>query len=232
MTTIFLVDSDLHFTNTIRSYKKDHVKKIIAMCENEKIDALICPGDLTNDGWDGANLCGWYYGGKQDQLTPLKEQYVEPLDSHLSVYLCAGNHDYYVPRPYIVHPVLKYIRQRHGAQQYSFDINDLHFICLDRYPDSAGMSFLKQDLLKHHYKNIIIFFHYNFTGELSDWWSEKEKDNFYDEIKGHNIVALLVGHHHISIVTEWRGYKVIMGAGGAFAKCTYTAGNLQVELVE
>lgn len=230
-TTTFLVDSDIHFTDTIRSYKSDHVKKIIDLCQTEKIDALICPGDLTDDGWDGANMCGWYYGGKQDQLTPLKEQYVEPLDKHLPVYLCAGNHDYYVPRPYIVHPVLKYIRQRHGAQRYSFDINDLHFICLDRYPDILGMSFLRLDLLKNSDKNIVIFFHYNFTGEMSDWWSEKVKSEFYSVIQGYNIVALLVGHHHISVYTQWRGYKVIMGAGSAFAKCTYKNGELDVEFI-
>jgi predicted MPP superfamily phosphohydrolase len=229
--TTFLVDSDLHFTNQIRSYKKNHVEKIINLCQNQNINALICPGDLTNNGWDGANMCGWYYGGKQDQLTPLKEQYVKPLEYYLPVYLCAGNHDYYVPRPYIVHPVLKYIREKHGAQRYSFDINDLHFICLDRYPDKESMKFLKRDLSEHQNKNIIIFFHYNFTGEMSDWWSNKTKDKFYDAIQGYNIVALLVGHHHISIYTQWRGYKVIMGAAGAFAKCTYKDGDLKVEFI-
>jgi len=229
--TTFLVDSDIHFTNTIRSYKSDHVKKITDLCQREKINALICPGDLTDSGGNGAHIFCWYYGGRQDQLTPLKKQYVEILDKHLPVYLCAGNHDYNVPRPYIVHPVLKYIRQRHGAQRYSFELNDLHFICLDKCPNKEGMAFLRRDLKENVGKNIVIFFHYNLTGDYSDWWSIKEKEDFYATIKDYNIVALLVGHHHISTLTEWKGYKVVMAAAAAFAKCTYADGELNVEFI-
>lgn len=232
MKTTFIVDSDIHFEHEIKQYKSNHVKLITDLCQTEKIDAVICPGDLTNNGWNGANLCGWSYGGDYDQLTPLKEQFVEPLERHVPVYLCAGNHDYYVPSPYIVHPVLKYICQKHGAQRYSFDINDLHFICLDRYPDSKGICFLKRDLEKHKHKKIIIFFHYNFTGPFSNWWSNKNKEKFYDTIQNYNIIALLVGHHHISKQLEWKGYKVIMAAASSFAKCIYEDGEFDVEFIK
>ena len=217
----FLVDSDLHFRRNIRNDKLDHVKKITNLCNQEKINALICPGDLTNNGWNGKHILCWYYGGKEDQLTPLKKQYVDILSQKLPVYLCGGNHDYYVPWPYITHPVINYIKERHGAKYYSFDIQTLHFICLDRYPDKYGIKFLQKDLEKYKDRDIIIIFHYNLIGPYSNWWKENEKEIFYNTIKNHNIIALIVGHWHTSRVDEWKGYKVIYGAGSKIAKCTY-----------
>lgn len=231
MTTKFLVDSDLHFRHHITDYKKNHVEKIIKECDKEKIDALICPGDLTNNGWDGSHLLCWKYGGDVDQLKPLKEEYVKPLEKHLPVYLCHGNHDKYVPRPYIHHGVLDYIKKKYGGLRYSFDINDIHFICLGLYPDEDGLRFLKNDLIKNTNKNVIIFFHYNLVGSYSDWWSNSEKEDFYDTIKNYKIIGLLVGHHHISKVDNWKGYPVILSAYESIAKCTVTNGNITVRFI-
>ena len=33
--------------------------------------------------------------------------------------------------------------------------------------------------------------------------------------------GILVGHNHDSYVGDWRGFKVICGAGSGFALCTY-----------
>ncbi len=218
----FLVDSDLHFKdNVIRKAKYDHVQNITDLCQKQTISALICPGDLTNNGWDGSKFLFWKYGGKEDQLTPLKEQYVNPLSKLLQVYLCGGNHDYYVPWPYIVHPVLDYIKEKHGSQRYSFDIDVIHFICLDRCPDKAGIKFLKEDLKKNSDKIIIIFFHYNLTGKWSDYWSEKDKEKFYNIIKYYNVKALIVGHSHISRTSQWKGYLVISAGSKQIALCRY-----------
>jgi len=226
--TKFLVNSDLHFNSDIRNRKKFNVEKIIDLCEKENIDALLCPGDLTNNGWDGSNFLCWPYGGPHDQLTPLKQNYVNPLSKHLPVYLCAGNHDYYVPWPYWHNGVLNYIKNLHGNQRYSFDIKDLHFICLDKYPDEKGIKFLKKDLENNFNKNIILFFHYNLTGKWSDWWTDEEKDIFHNTIAPYNIKAICVGHSHISKVTRWRGYKIIAGAGSKIAKCVYENNEIEV----
>jgi predicted MPP superfamily phosphohydrolase len=227
--TTFIVDSDIHFKHQIKPYKSNHVEKIIELTRKEKINAVICPGDLTDNGWDGKHLFCRKYGGDYDQLTPLKTQFVEPLEKYVPVYLCVGNHDYYVPKPYIHHGVLDYIIKKHGALIYSFDINDLHFICLGKYPDKSAIKFLKQNL--HKDKNIIIYFHFNLDGPWSDWWTVAEKDVFAQTINGYNIIALLVGHCHISQITEWRGFKVVMGAAESFAKCTWKSGELDIKFI-
>lgn len=229
----FLVDSDLHFEHEIKSYKRDHVNKIKKLCETDKIDALICPGDLTENGWDGSHLFCWKYGGEYSQLAPLKEQYVEPLEKVLPVYLCHGNHDEYVPKPYLKHGVIDYIKKRHGDKRYSFDKKDVHFICLAKYPDKDSIKFLKKDLEENCDKDtpIIIFFHYNLVGSYSDWWTDEEKETLYETVCGYNIIAFLVGHHHVTFQTEWKGYKVVTGAAAALSKCTYKDGELTVEYV-
>lgn len=225
---VFVVDSDIHFKHEIKNYKADHVQKITDLADKEKVDALICVGDLTENGWDGKKSLCWKYGGDYDQLTPLKEQYVKLISKKMPVFLCAGNHDYYVPWPYIHHGVLEYIKDKHGAQRYSFDLGKLHFICLDRFPDDESVSFLKKDIVKHKDQDMVIFFHYNPTGPWSDWWSDKDKERFYEIIKDYKIKALLVGHWHISQTTEWKGLKVIMAGGRQLAKCTYD-GEINVE---
>lgn len=231
MTITFLLDSDLHFKYGIIEYKSDHVNKIIEQVSKEKIDALICAGDLTNNGWDGSHILCWKYGGEYDQLSPLKEQFVEPLEKHLPVYLCHGNHDKYVPRPYIHHGVLNYIKKRHGGLMYSFDINDIHFVCLGMYPDKKALEYLKKDMEKNLDKNVVIFFHFNLVGQYSDWWSDEEKENFYNVIKNYKIVALLVGHIHISKIYNWKGYPVIVSSHRSIAKCSITNGQITVNFI-
>ena len=231
MSITFLVDSDLHFKHEIISTKTNNVNKIITLAQKEKINALICPGDLTDNGWDGAHFTCWKYGGDYDQLTPYKEQYEKPISKHIPIYECAGNHDYYVPPPHIHHGVLDYIKSKHGGLRYSFDIDKLHFIALDRYPDKDGMNFLKDDIKKHKDKDIIIFFHYNLTGPYSEWWSEDEKEKFYEVIKYYKVKALLVGHLHSSMLSEWKGYKVILAGGPKIAKCIYDGENVNVEFI-
>jgi len=121
----FIVDSDLHFTKcdsqtvSIREDKQADVKKIMQLIEqagesNENnLSAVIVPGDLTDHGWDGSSFAGWYYGGKIDELSGVKKQYVGPIEQaiaespnqsivkEMKVYVGIGNHDTYVPPPYL-----------------------------------------------------------------------------------------------------------------------------------
>lgn len=228
-TTKFAVVSDLHFTDRIKDNKTDYVEKLTALCEEEGVDAIICAGDLTDNGTNGGSLCCWNYGGKQDQLTPLKEQFVEPLEQHTNVYLCMGNHDTYVPWPYITHPVGNYIKKKHGALRYHFDHGIARFICLNIYPDKKGLAYLKENLSKD--KSNILFFHYNLTGSFSDWWTKKEKEAFYNTIKDYPIAGIICGHLHISSTSTWRDITVIQGAGSDIAVCEYGAEGLAVRYV-
>ena len=224
----FIVDSDLHFTNSITPKKSNHVSLITGICKERQIDAVICPGDLTDNGWNGKSLCCWKYGGEYDQLISLKEQYISPISKYTNVYLCMGNHDTYTPWPYI-HPVGNYIERRYDSLRYVFKLGDLHFVCLNIYPDRKGISFLNDILVKG--RPYVLFFHYNLEGQWSDWWTEKEKEQFYETIKDYNIVAILVGHAHRSSNMEWRGINVISGASTAVPVCTYERGKLSVEFI-
>lgn len=231
MSVKFLVNSDLHFTDTIRGAMENNVAKIVAENDKGKIDALICPGDLTDMGWDGSHLFCWNYGGTQDQLGALISQYVTPLDKITKVYLGPGNHDTYVPWPYVTHPVLKYIKKRHGDIRYTFDIENLHFICVGIYPDQKGIQFLKSNLSTK--KRNVIFFHYNLEGPFSDFWTAAEKDVFYKTIKDHDILCIIIGHQHVSRTSNWKGYTVVSAAGSKIAKCEYDVkkDSLEVEYI-
>ena len=177
---VFIVDSDLHFTKSIKSYKNNHVEKITKLCQQRSIDAVICSGDLTNNGWNGKNLLWWNYGGLYDQLTPLREQYVDPISRYTGVYLCKVNN-------------------------YTFD--------------AKSIKYLKDKLCKDRAN--ILFFHYNIKGAFSDWWSDREKNTFYNTIKDYDIGAIVCGHLHTAGVTEWRGIKVIQASNEKFAICEF-----------
>ena len=228
----FIVDSDLHFTEKgIRYDKKNHVAKIIDLCK-EGIDAVICPGDLTDHGWNGKKIFGWKYGGKEDEVSPLITEYIEPISKHTNIYLCKGNHDGYVPWPYLYKPVRNLVKRRHGDILYSFDIKSkrsdtdkVHFICLDIYPDKKALKFLSKDLAKNHLIPTVIFFHFNLAGPYSEWWRSDEKTAFYDRIKDHNIIAILVGHWHSNYVELWPQdasikFPVISSGGSKLTVCT------------
>ncbi len=235
----FIVDSDLHFKHDIRSVKRNNVQKITEKIKNDNIKAIICPGDLTNNGWDGKKFWKWKYGGDFNQLGPLKKDYVEPLEDHTNVYLCAGNHDTYVPWPYFHKGVFDYIKARHGSLRYSFDLKEdsdqgLHFICLHIYPDEDGIEFLQKDLKKNHDRKIVIYFHYNLSGPFSDWWNDEEKGVFLKTIKDYNIKAIIVGHFHKTYERDWNGYKIINGGGRNIPLVTYdpNEAELSVEFVK
>lgn len=54
-----ILDSDLHFkNNAIRPDKANDVAKILDVCTREVVDAVIVPGDLTNNGSSGKSFLG------------------------------------------------------------------------------------------------------------------------------------------------------------------------------
>ena len=229
----FFIESDIHFTKDgIRSDKR---KSVETMLKYDDVDVILCVGDLTDNGWDGGGILCWKYGGESDQLTPLKNDYIKPLYNRFRLLLCLGNHDYYVPKPYIHHPVVKYVKNRRNVSSkftdsvYNTMIKDVMFICLGRYPDNKALKYFKK--VAPLDKRIVIFFHYNLSGPYSEWWNVDEKDKFHDTIKGYNIVCIAVGHYHISEVNEWRGYKVVSGAGSSIALCELDGDNLSVTFV-
>lgn len=233
MTLNLIIDSDLHFKNGyIRLDKYNHSDIILDVSTKNNIDAIICAGDLTNNGFSGKHLCCWYYGGTENQITPLLN-YVKKIEKVAPVYLCMGNHDTYIPRPYIFNGVETVIKQKYGSLLYSWDLNKndtiYHFICLSIYPDSKAIIFLKSDLEKNKNKTFIIYFHYCITGGWSDWWTDKEKQIFYDVIKNYNIRLIIVGHRHQNWLDKWEGINVVSGAGSKVLLCTLDNNNTKIQ---
>ena len=230
MSIKLIIDSDLHFEKKgIRPDKENHLGKIGTLTD---IDAMICSGDLTNNGWDGKSTLGWYYGGTEDEVTPLKNfiNFIE-TDYKIPVYICDGNHDQYVPWPYLHKAVRNYIEKKHGNLLYSWDLKGYHFICMSVYPNADRLEFLKKDLEKNKDKPIIIYFHYCLTGAWSDWWKDSEKIAFYNTIKDYKIRLIIVGHRHSNWLDSWNGIPVASGAGDKLVICTITPDDISIEQI-
>lgn len=218
-----IISSDLHFGNPeIRARKDYQLNKILELKEQENIQIVISAGDLTDDGTDGSKF--WGLRSKQnDQLSPLKKEWVEPLQNNDIIPLMTiGNHDSYTGHPYFYKPVFKYVKELHDATHYpwvwmnysgyyTFEHNGILFISCGKYP--KYLKWIKNNLTKD--KPMILFYHYNTVEEpFSDWWSDEDKDNFYELIKDYdNILCIINGHFHSSYIKEWRGFKILNGAG-------------------
>ncbi len=221
-----VIDSDLHFRNgSIRPDKSHHETLIKKLAESEKLDAVICAGDLTEKGYDGKKFMCWQYGGPDDQVTPLRN-FVDALQPVVPVYLCEGNHDQYVPWPYLHKGVRDLVHQRHGDSIYSWKMlkegHQYHFICLGVYPDKKARKFLAAELKANPGAKFVIYFHYNVEGAWSDWWTSEEKKMFLDIIEPYriDIRLIIVGHRHSNYLINWKGYNVVSGASTRLVVCT------------
>lgn len=212
-----LIDSDLHFDeNGIRGDKVGNVDKIKQECVSGNIDVLICAGDLTKYGTDG-KCCT---GGTDEAGTFIRE-YVKELDPTIKPRLCMGNHDNYVPWPYIHKPIRNFIFFRHGGLRYNFDIKGYKFICLNVYPDDRSLRYLRRVLSNIGDQPVILFWHYNLTGPLSDWWPKTQKDKLYNLLQetGANVKLIITGHTHTNRLITWKNYKTVLGSGARLVKC-------------
>lgn len=214
-------DSDTHYgsRNKVdpRLEKEQNPDRILE--HDSDVDLVIITGDLTENGYDGKSFCCYNYGGDQKQLQSFKQNYVEPLEeANIPVKLCPGNHDRGRP-PYWYQPVFSYIKDRHvndssAETEYSFDYQHFRFICCGIYP--KNLKWLAKQLDQE--VPTILFFHYNLEGEWSDWWSDQEKEDFGKTIEGYPIAGILVGHNHISNVSDWNGHRVISSAGPGYTR--------------
>jgi hypothetical protein len=101
------------------------------------------------------------------------------------------------------------VRRRHGGINYSWDWDDLHFACLDMYPDRRTLDWLAGDLRGLPAgRPLILFFHYSLEGPYSDFWEDEEKDGFARAIEGRNVVAIFHGHEHRMGHYMWQGRPV------------------------
>lgn len=120
------------------------------------------------------------------------------------IYEAIGNHDVQSESP-----VKRRVTERHGGIDYTWDWDDLRFLCLDMYPDAKTVEWLKGQLQKAGPERpLILYFHYSLEGFYSSFWAEEEKEAFARAILGYNVLAVFHGHEHRVGHYEWRGHKV------------------------
>lgn len=195
-------------------YESNTVNKIINLCETNDITAVITAGDLTDHGYDNKNSCLCCRpNGEHDETSGFIEQYYKPIKNiNNNLLLCAGNHDTYTTFPYRK-PIFNFIKREYGDLYYSKIINGVLFCCCHIYPTRDIRNWLDNQL-KQNDKPTVIFFHYNLTGEYSDWFPENDKNEFLTVINKYknNIMCILTGHWHTSNQSNWNGFKTFIAS--------------------
>jgi len=122
------------------------------------------------------------------------------------IYEAIGNHDYIGDSP-----IIPLVKARHGSLVYSWDWDDVHFVCLDMYPDPTNLAWFAKDIARAGKKRpLVIFFHYSIEGPYSNMWEEANKAAFARALEGLNVLAIFHGHYHRAGHYLWQGHEVFL----------------------
>jgi cytolysin (calcineurin-like family phosphatase) len=193
---------------------------------------VLVPGDLINDG---------SLPEAADQLKEWLKDFGVSGEGRLRfpVYEAYGNHDL-GPGDLVQNAIRSRNQQRRGLAEVSpsglhcsWDWDGVHMVNVNLYPgdkpDPAthyapihdpklSLEFLKADLAKHVGKSgrpVIVWHHYDLQG--TDWWTEAERDAYYEAIKDYNVIAIIHGHTGTAIY-KWKGLDVF-NVGNLDASC-------------
>jgi hypothetical protein len=242
----FFVLSDLHCTETTGGRRIRNVSDISSYVKKYTANykAVLIAGDLT-DGSDSSTVsykqCQQFIGRWYTPITKLLSRYSG------SVRACLGNHD--APTGGNKKPqIVKFLKDNIGdPNYYSFDIEDIHFACVYLHPSHSdlnmfldtdffpknllnSLAWLESDLISHRNSKIVLFWHYDIYGPMSDWWENWEKSLTYNLIKTFNIVHVFCGHSHNCFSCYWGNIKVTcVGSGNPMVVASVTKGELSVK---
>lgn len=229
-----LLDGDTHYGDSI--YKNEAIPrsgKIISPSLINKInreyplDMIIHTGDLCSHGFD--NKCIFplccIKNRNVDEFGGFLQNYYYPITNEgYKIYLTPGNHDTYVQWPYYKKPVFKFIESEFGATYnmfnwknsgcYSYCYNGIFFINMGVYP--KNLNWLKNELNEITKDTPIVFiFHYVIADNVpyNDWWSNAEKEDFYNVIKNYNVILICNGHDHETRIDNWKNIPCVIGSG-------------------
>ena len=230
----FTCDSDIHvgWENKLDINDKPIMRKFNSVGIIKKyhddfhLDFSLCVGDMTHHGSDkkSRDLCDCYTcPSNGNEMSAFLEKYHHPLENYgIPLKLCIGNHD--VNRCwYPDNSMLNFIKLKHNSTYswfypkqsscYFFDHKGFRFICLGLYPHNIKwlLSVLPEDVKKP----LIFYYHYNTQPHeyMSNWWSDKEKNNFFDIIKNYNVKLIINGHNHITKYEKWNDIPNILCGG-------------------
>jgi cytolysin (calcineurin-like family phosphatase) len=204
-TITFFVASDSHFgARGMNELNREVVKQMNELPGTEyppelggSVDqprGVLFTGDTTDN-------------GHLDEFAQFEEVYgLTGKDGLLRfpVFEAIGNHD--VNRD---SPIKERVKRRHGAIHYSWDWSDLHFVCLDMYPDATTLRWLGADLRRvPPGRPVIPFFHYSLEGYYSDFWPSADKEAFAKALEPYNVPAIFHGHEHHVGHYVWKGHAI------------------------
>lgn len=228
----FILLSDLHFKGDSLHYNR--CKDLIYSINSNKEDFVTNTpafvwvlGDITDTGKEEQwNEYVSLFGLNGDSL--LKYNVFESFGNH------DGNVDGYVRAQIKKRNKIRgyNIFTDSLGLHYSWNMNGIHFVNLNLYPgneweDSCewckyfkesfrepqySLSFLEQDLKKNVGNSetpIIIGFHIGFDEFGLKWWTENQREQFYNVIKNYNILAVFSGHNHQFRSAIWKDIRVI-----------------------
>jgi hypothetical protein len=118
-----------------------------------------------------------------------------------------------------------------NGYHYSWDADDFHFVCLNLFPgnspDNIGGSpegslpFLISDLdtkVGSSGRPVVLYHHFGFDDFSTNWWSEAQRDRYYEVLKNYNVAAIFCAHNHLIGHVPWRGINTFND--GTVAKWT------------
>ena len=219
----FIAEADTHAGSDAKAARKaGHLQAMLEIIRNpyQDIKFLCFPGDLTDTGNASSSFLCKSIENEWEEfchnwLYPLETAKPATISKTDFVKLCQGNHDN--KESIWQTDTAAKIKNRHGSHHYSFNVDGVHFICCGKYPDAKTRAWVQSDLqqLKDPNTPIFMFWHFNFEGPFSDWWSQTEKNHLYQIIQNHNVKLIITGHWHKSYASNWNNIPVI-GVGGSY----------------
>ncbi len=188
---------------------------------------VLAAGDLTDSGTT-INFTG--YGGPLHLYDGFVDDYSVKggtgVHLHFPAYEGCGNHDVQKQSIVVIDGIVGRNKQRGtpanvsgDGLHYSWDWDDVHFVNLNLYAGGPGdardsLGFLQIDLADRvgaSKRPIIIMQHYGFDNFSiyndghPPWWTQAERDAFYNVIKNYNVKAIFTGHEHRCERIYWNG---------------------------
>jgi UDP-2,3-diacylglucosamine pyrophosphatase LpxH len=204
--TKLVIFGDIHCGNSgIYPNKQNILKKILLFLSNNPETVILITGDLTDDGYGKGTCCFFPCAtsnncSNEDQSDTFITQVYEPIANITNrVFCCHGNHD--EGNSAYSYPIIDWIKKTYNSTKngfYNFQLNNLMFVCLGKYPDKEALLYLSQVILQSGTdKPYVLFFHYNIVGEWSQFWTDIEKQNFLSFIDENKLNVSCICHGHI-----------------------------------
>lgn len=227
----FLVTADPQYDNSnptrnnVASNTTKEMKK--RLNSTEDIRGIIVAGDLTQNAIAGK----WVIPGTNefkdytDSISGQVRLFLDGVGNHDLESTGLTSHPNKLLKELEDRKRQVHVYKSSSKEHYSWDWDDVHFVQLNLFPGDEpapqflqldphnSLSFLKQDLsdkVGSSGRPVVLISHYGFdpfslnTSGNEEWWTEKQREKFWDAIADYNTVAIFTGHLHPEPEREWK----------------------------